>query len=69
MIGYSGNTGGSGGPHLHFEIRDKNQKPINPLLFGFEITDTTPPRLDAVYAYALNDTSYVNNGENSQNSV
>ena len=63
LIGFSGNTGGSGGPHLHFEIRDKNQKPINPLLFGFDIPDTKPPRLDAVYAYALNDTSYIGNGE------
>lgn len=63
VIGYSGNTGGSGGPHLHFEIRDTNQKPINPLLFGFNIPDTTPPRLEAVYAYALNDTSYIDNGE------
>ena len=36
------------------------------MLFGFEIPDTTPPRLDAVYAYALNDTSYINNGEKFQ---
>ena len=50
IIGYSGNTGSSSGPHLHFELRDKNNMPVNPLKYrNIEIIDTIIPLLKGVY--------------------
>mgnify|MGYP000474372297 CR=1 FL=1 len=57
VIALSGNSGGSGGAHLHFEIRDtKTEHPINPLQFGFNIADNIPPTLSKLKIYAFDTT-------------
>jgi hypothetical protein len=63
VIGLSGNTGSSEGPHLHFEFRDsKTEKIINPMLFGYDkkITDTKKPNIASVYVYPLGTNTVVN---------
>lgn len=62
IIAYSGNTGSSTAPHLHFEIRDnRNEHPVNPLLFGFRVKDNIPPRPERVAIYDRSQSVYEQN--------
>ena len=64
IIGYTGNTGSSGGPHLHFEIRDSNSRPMNPMLFGIDIPDNRKPLLNSIMVYPLANGAHVNQNAN-----
>ncbi len=47
VVAFTGATG-NGVPHLHFEVWDEEDRPINPLSLGFDIEDTIPPIFEAL---------------------
>ena len=61
-IALSGNSGSSGGPHLHFDIRDKNNFALNPLLVESfpEIKDELPPAVEKIALRTLDINSRIN---------
>ena len=67
IIALSGNSGGSGGPHLHFEFRDTaTEKILNPMAFGMSklIKDEMNPVISSLMVYPANDSISVNKSKN-----
>ena len=57
IIAFTGNSGGSKAPHLHFELRDSGSEiPINPLLFGINVADNLPPKIYSLMVYPMSST-------------
>lgn len=64
-LGLTGDSGSSGGPHLHYEIRyTKTQEPVNPFYFGLKIKDDIKPQIKGLAIYPL-ENSAINNGDSA----
>jgi len=69
LIAYSGNSGGSSGPHLHYELRTTvDQQIISPVPEYLTITDSIPPIIKALYLYQIDSSSF-SNGYKEKNNI
>jgi hypothetical protein len=67
VIAYSGNSGTSGGPHLHYEIRKSDGEiPVNPLTFDFGASDRIKPVIEKLIVYPVNRNTLINSKNNKK---